>query len=95
MAKESMKARDRKRRRLAEKYAEKRMELKARVKQGDIEAMFALQRLPKNASPVRIRNRCRISGRPRGYIRMFGINRIEFRRLASQGLIPGVKKASW
>jgi len=95
MAKESMKARDRKRRKLAAKYAERRLELKARVKQGDIEAMFALQRLPKNASPVRIRNRCRISGRPRGYIRMFGINRIEFRRLASQGMIPGVKKASW
>ena len=95
MAKESIKARDVKRRRLAEKYAEKRAELKKRVKQGDLQAMFELQRLPKNSSPVRIRNRCRISGRPRGYMRQFGINRIEFRRLASQGLIPGIKKASW
>ena len=95
MAKESIKARDVKRRRLAEKYAAKRAELKKRVKQGDLQAMFELQRLPKNSSPVRARNRCRISGRPRGYMRQFGINRIEFRRLASQGLIPGVKKASW
>ncbi len=95
MAKESIKARDVKRRRLAEKYAAKRAELKKRVKQGDLQAMFELQRLPKNSSPVRVRNRCRISGRPRGYMRQFGINRIEFRRLASQGLIPGVKKASW
>ena len=95
MAKESIKARDVKRRRLAQKYAAKRVELKKRVKQGDLEAMFELQRLPRNSSPVRARNRCRISGRPRGYMRQFGINRIEFRRLASQGLIPGIKKASW
>jgi len=95
MAKESIKARDLKRRRLSAKYASKRAELKKRVKQGDLEAMFELQKLPKNASPVRVRNRCLVSGRPRGYIRQFGINRIEFRRLASQGLIPGVKKASW
>ncbi len=95
MAKESMKARDVKRRRLAAKYAAKREELKKRVKQGDLQAMFELQRLPRNASPVRVRNRCKISGRPRGYMRQFGINRIEFRRLASQGMIPGVKKASW
>ncbi len=95
MAKESIKARDVKRRRLAEKYSAKRAELKKRIKQGDLQAMFELQRLPRNSSPVRVRNRCRISGRPRGYMRQFGINRIEFRRLASQGLIPGVKKASW
>jgi len=95
MAKESIKARDLKRRRLSAKYASKRAELKKRVKQGDLEAMFELQKLPKNASSVRVRNRCLVSGRPRGYIRQFGINRIEFRRLASQGLIPGVKKASW
>ena len=95
MAKESIKARDVKRRRLAEKYAAKRAELKKRVKQGDLEAMFELQHLPRNSSPVRARNRCRISGRPSAYMRQFGINRIEFRRLASQGLIPGVKKASW
>ena len=86
MAKESIKARERKRRQMVEKYADKRAELKAK---GDY---VALQKLPRNASPVRLRNRCAISGRPRGYIRYFGISRIEFRQLASKGLIPGVKK---
>ncbi len=95
MAKESMKAREVKRKKLADRYAKRRAELKARVKQGDLEAMFLLQKLPRNASPVRYRNRCKLSGRPRGYMRQFGINRIEFRKMASQGLIPGVKKASW
>lgn len=89
MAKESIKARERKRRQMVDKYASKRAELKAK---GDY---VALQKLPRNASPVRLRNRCAISGRPRGYIRYFGISRIEFRQLASKGLIPGVKKASW
>ena len=55
----------------------------------------ALQALPKNACPVRLHNRCKITGRPKGYIRQFGISRIQFREMASQGLIPGVKKASW
>ena len=89
MAKESMKAREVKRTKLVAKYAEKR---KALIAAGDYES---LQLLPKNASYVRLHNRCKISGRPRGYMRQFGISRIDFRELASAGLIPGVKKASW
>jgi small subunit ribosomal protein S14 len=89
MAKESMKAREVKRAKLVAKYAEKRAQLK---KDGDFEA---LQALPKNASPVRLHNRCKLTGRPKGYIRQFGISRIQFREMASAGLIPGVKKASW
>lgn len=89
MAKESMKARQAKRERLVEKYAEKRAALK---KAGDYEA---LQKLPHNASPVRLHNICKMSGRPKGYMRQFGISRIDFREMASAGLIPGVKKASW
>ena len=89
MAKESMKAREIKRAKLAAKYAAKRAELKAR---GDY---VGLQKLPKNASPVRLHNRCKLTGRPKGYMRQFGISRINFREMASQGLIPGVKKASW
>ncbi|MBR6489595.1 MAG: 30S ribosomal protein S14 [Muribaculaceae bacterium] len=89
MAKESMKARQAKRERMVAKYAEKRAALKAA---GDYEA---LQALPRNASPVRLHNRCKISGRPKGYMRQFGISRINFREMASQGLIPGVRKASW
>jgi small subunit ribosomal protein S14 len=89
MAKESMKAREVKRKKLAEKYAEKRAKLKAA---GDF---IGLQLLPKNSSPNRVHNRCMITGRPKGYIRQFGISRIQFREMASQGLIPGVRKASW
>ena len=89
MAKESMKAREVKRAKLVAKYATKRAELKAA---GDYEALTAL---PKNASPVRLHNRCKITGRPKGYVRQFGISRIQFREMASNGLIPGVKKASW
>ena len=89
MAKESIKARESKRERLVEKYAAKREALK---EAGDY---IALQKLPKNASPVRLHNRCKLTGRPKGYMRMFGISRINFRELASAGLIPGVKKASW
>ncbi len=89
MAKESMKARERKREKLVAKYAAKRKALK---EAGEWEA---LQKLPKNASPVRLHNRCKITGRPRGYIRVFGISRVTFREMANQGLIPGVKKASW
>ncbi len=89
MAKESMKARELKRERLVAKYAQKRAELK---KAGDYDA---LQRIPKNASPVRLHNRCKLTGRPKGYMRTFGISRINFREMALQGLIPGVKKASW
>jgi small subunit ribosomal protein S14 len=89
MAKESMKAREVKRAKLVAKYAEKRAQLK---KEGNYEA---LQLLPKNASPVRLHNRCKITGRPKGYVRQFGISRIQLREMASSGLIPGVKKASW
>lgn len=89
MAKESMKAREVKRQRVVEKYAEKR---KALLEARDYEA---LQKLPRNASPVRLHNRCKLTGRPRGYMRQFGISRVTFREMANQGLIPGVKKASW
>ena len=89
MAKESMKARERKRAKLVAKYAAKREALKAA---GDYEA---LQKLPKNASPVRMRNRCNFTGRPRGYMRTFGISRVTCREMANQGLIPGVTKTSW
>lgn len=84
-----MKARELKRERMVAKYAQKRAELK---KAGDYDA---LQRIPKNASPVRLHNRCKLTGRPKGYMRVFGISRINFREMALQGLIPGVKKASW
>lgn len=89
MAKESMKAREVKREKLISKYAEKRAALKAA---GDYQA---LQKLPKNSSPVRAHNRCKITGRPKGYMRQFGISRVTFREMANKGLIPGVKKASW
>lgn len=86
MAKESMKARERKRAKMVAKYAAKRKALK---EAGDYEA---LQKLPKNASPVRKHNRCKLTGRPKGYMRTFGISRVTFREMANQGLIPGVKK---
>jgi small subunit ribosomal protein S14 len=89
MAKESMKARERKRERLVAKYAAKRAELKAN---GDWEA---LQKLPANSSKVRLHNRCQLTGRPRGFMRQFGISRVTFREMALSGKIPGVKKASW
>ncbi len=89
MAKESMKAREVKRAKLVEKYAAKRAKLK---KEGDY---VGLSLLPKNSNPIRLRNRCKLTGRPRGYMRQFGISRIQFREMASAGLIPGVKKASW
>ena len=99
MAKESMKAREVKRAKLVAKYAEKRAALKKIVNTGDpveaYEAAQKLQDLPKNANPIRLHNRCKITGRPKGYIRLFGISRIQFREMASQGLIPGVRKASW
>ena len=89
MAKESMKAREVKRRKMVAKYATKRKALK---EAGDYQA---LQKLPKNASPVRMHNRCKLTGRPKGYMRQFGLSRVTFREMANQGLIPGVKKASW
>ncbi|MFT7429233.1 MAG: small subunit ribosomal protein S14 [Nonlabens sp.] len=89
MAKESMKARERKRQAIVDKYAAKRKALK---EAGDY---VELQKLPKNASPVRLHNRCKLTGRPKGYMRQFGVSRVMFRQMANQGLIPGVKKASW
>lgn len=89
MAKESIKARERKRERIVAKYAAKRKELKAA---GDY---LGLDKLPRNASPVRLHNRCKLTGRPKGYMRKFGISRVTFRELASKGMIPGVTKASW
>ena len=89
MAKESIKARARKRERMVAKYAQKRAALKAA---GDYEG---LDKLPRNASPVRLHNRCKLTGRPKGYMRKFGISRVTFREMASEGLIPGVTKSSW
>ncbi|MGD0342256.1 MAG: 30S ribosomal protein S14 [Bacteroidales bacterium] len=89
MAKESMIAREVKRVKLAQKYAEKRAQLKA---EGNY---VGLSRLPRNSNPNRQRNRCKLTGRTRGYMRQFGVSRITFREMASFGLIPGIKKASW
>ena len=89
MAKESLKARERKREAMVAKYAAKRAALKAA---GDY---VGLDKLPKNASPVRLHNRCKLTGRPRGYMRKFGISRVTFREMASAGKIPGVTKSSW
>lgn len=89
MARKALIAREEKRRKLVEKYAAKRAALK---EAGDYQALALL---PKNSSPVRLHNRCRLTGRPKGYIRRFGISRIKFRELALQGKIPGVKKTSW
>ncbi len=99
MAKESMKAREVKRAKLVAKYAAKRAALKKIVNTAEpmeaYEAARKLQSIPANANPIRLHNRCKLTGRPRGYIRQFGISRIQFREMASAGLIPGVKKSSW
>jgi small subunit ribosomal protein S14 len=84
-----MKAREVKRAKLIAKYAAKREQILA---DGNYDA---LQALPRNSSPIRLHNRCSITGRPKGYMRQFGISRIQFREMASKGLIPGVRKASW
>jgi len=89
MAKESMKAREVKRKKLVEKYAAKREKLK---EAGD---SVGLQKLPRNSSKVRMRNRCSMTGRPRGYMRDFGISRVTFRDMVLFGLIPGLTKSSW
>ena len=89
MAKEGVKAREVKRQKLVAKYADKRADLKAA---GDYEG---LDKLPKNSSAVRLHNRCKLTGRPRGYMRTFGISRVTFRDMALAGKIPGVTKASW
>ena len=99
MAKESMKAREVKRAKLIARYANKRAELKKIINGDDYDAkeaaITALQKLPPNSNPIRLHNRCKLTGRPKGYMRVFGISRINFREMASKGLIPGVKKASW
>jgi small subunit ribosomal protein S14 len=89
MAKESMKAREVRRQKMVERYAEKRARLKSA---GDY---VGLSRLPRNSNPNRLHNRCKLTGRPKGYMRQFGVSRITFREMASAGLIPGIKKASW
>ena len=95
-----MKAREVKRAKLVARYAEKRAALKKIIATSSdpeeaYEAARKLQSIPKSANPIRLHNRCKITGRPKGYIRQFGLSRIQFREMASQGLIPGVKKASW
>ena len=89
MAKLSVVVRNEKRKKIVDKYAEKRKALK---EAGDY---AALDKLPRNASPIRLRNRCALTGRPRGYMRHFGLCRVQFRDMALDGKIPGVKKASW
>ena len=95
MAKKAMVERNLKREKTVDKYAAKRAELKARAKTGDREAIIELSKLPRNASPTRVRNRCQLNGRPRGFMKKFRISRIMFRKLAGEGVIPGVKKSSW
>ena len=100
-----MKAREVKRAKLVARYAEKRAALKKIIATADVnteegamaayEAARKLQSIPKNANPIRLHNRCKITGRPKGYMRQFGLSRIQFREMASSGLIPGVKKAYW
>jgi small subunit ribosomal protein S14 len=89
MARKSVIAREAKRERLVAKYADLRKKLKA---EGDYEA---LDKLPRNSSKVRLHNRCKLTGRPKGYMRRFGISRVTFRKMANEGLIPGITKASW
>lgn len=99
MAKESLKAKEIKRAKLVAKYSAKRAELKKIMNGDDYDAKkaadIALQKLPPNSNPIRMHNRCQLTGRPKGYIRQFGLSRINFREMAMKGLIPGVKKASW
>ncbi|MGD8346181.1 MAG: 30S ribosomal protein S14 [Lysobacterales bacterium] len=101
MAKVSMVNREKKRTKLVAKYASKRAELKAIVSNPDAsfeerqDAMFRLQKLPRDSSPVRQRNRCAISGRPRGFYRKFGLGRNKLREAAMRGDVPGLRKASW
>ena len=101
MAKKSIIAREAKRRAAVRKYAERRAALKARVKDPRLsyeereKAMLALQKLPRNANPVRLRNRCELTGRPRGYYRKFGLSRSKLREVIMRGEAPGVTKSSW
>lgn len=105
MARKALIARERKRRKMVDKYAEKRARLKEELRQlkssddfnpAEAQAIAEeLQKLPRNASPVRLHNRCAVTGRPRGYMRKFGVCRNVFRELALDGKIPGVRKSSW
>lgn len=101
MAKKSMVQRDLKRKKIVAKYAEKRKQLKDIIANPNtsfedmMQAQEALQKLPRNASPVRMRNRCQVSGRPRGYYNKFGLSKTQLREAAMRGDIPGLKKASW
>ncbi|MCL2931808.1 MAG: 30S ribosomal protein S14 [Trichodesmium sp. MAG_R03] len=100
MAKKSMIEREKKRKKLVEKYAEKREELKQQFMEAEdledkIELHRKLQRLPRNSAPNRVRNRCWLTGRPRGYYRDFGLSRNVIREMAHEGLLPGVVKSSW
>lgn len=89
MAKKSVIARERKRERMVAKYADLRKRLK---EAGDYDA---LDKLPRNSNPIRLHNRCKLTGRPKGYMRHFGVNRVKFRDMALDGRLPGITKASW
>ena len=101
MAKIGMKERERNRERLVAKYAQKRAELKAKAKDMNLsdeerwEAQMALQKLPRNSSPVRLRNRCQVTGRPHGVLRKFRLSRIKLREAGMRGDVPGLTKSSW
>lgn len=101
MAKKSVIARDVRRHELHDRYAEKRAELKRQLRESwddpdkRWELQVQLQKLPRNSSPTRLKNRCAVTGRPRAYLRKFGVSRIVFRELANEGLLPGVRKSSW
>jgi small subunit ribosomal protein S14 len=100
MAKKSMIEREKKRQKLVEKYAQKRQMLQeqfeaAETQQEKLEIHRQIQQLPRNSAPTRLRNRCWMTGRPRGYYRDFGVSRHVLREMAHQGLLPGVVKSSW
>ncbi|WP_349826741.1 30S ribosomal protein S14 [Brevibacterium litoralis] len=101
MAKKSKIARDKQRREVVERYAERRLELKKQLVNPEStddqreEARLALQKLPRDASPVRLRNRDQVDGRPRGYLRKFGLSRVRMREMAHKGQLPGITKSSW
>ena len=101
MARKAMVVKNKRRKKIAERYAAKRKELKAKVIDPNLdpeekgEAMRQLQALPRDASPIRFRNRCVMTGRPRGFLRAFGLSRIQFRELSHRGMVPGVTKSSW
>lgn len=101
MAKKSVVARDRKRQKLHDRHAEKRADLKRQLREAQDdpdrrwEIQIQLQKLPRNSSPTRLKNRCGVTGRPRAYMRKFGVSRIIFRELANEGYLPGIRKSSW